>query len=134
MTNHNIDVQSITHVPSNVTVERPDTGIVSNKVQNDVTLSAGFPVIWISRVNDLGVSPLGIVRTGNSSIPFSSTLSHNPKVMTVEMHWVSEGYNAVKNNADGLALSEVVDVPLRVIGIRGVAEVGEEKQRVAGYS
>jgi hypothetical protein len=132
MTNHNIDVQSITHVPSNVAVEGPDTRIVSNKVQNDVTLSAGVPVVWVSSVNNLSVSPLWIFWTSNSSIPFSSTLSHNPEIMTVEMHWVSEGYNAVKDNADGLTMSEVVDVPLRVVGIRGVAEVCEEKQRVAG--
>jgi hypothetical protein len=38
----------------------------------------------------------------------------------------------MKNNANGLATPEVVDVPLGIIRVRRVSEVGKKEQRVAG--
>ena len=40
----------------------------------------------------------------------------------------------MKNKANGLAAPEVVDVPLGIVRIRSVTEVGEQKQRVTVLS
>lgn len=70
--------------------------------------------------------------TSDGSIPSASTLSDNPKIVTVEMHRVGEWDDAMKNKANGLATPEVVDVPLGIIRVRRVSKIGKKEQRVAG--
>ena len=35
-----------------------------------------------------------------------------------------------KDHANGGAIAKVVDIPLRILGVGGVTEVGEEEQRM----
>jgi hypothetical protein len=70
------------------------------------------------------------MRASNSSIPSAGSLRYDPEIVAVEMHWVREGNDTVKNKANRPAASEVVNVPLGIVGIRSVTEIGEQKQRM----
>ena len=67
------------------------------------------------------------MRATNGSIPSAGSLSHDPEIVAVQMHWVREGNDTVNNEANRLAAAEVVDVPLGIKMIRRVTGVGKQK-------
>ncbi len=47
--------------------------------------------------------------------------------MSLEMHGVGGWDDVLDNDADGVVVTEVVDTPLRIIGVRSVALVCEDE-------
>ena len=70
------------------------------------------------------------MRASNSSIPSAGSLRYDPEIVAVEMHWVREGNDTMKDKTNRLAASEVVDIPLGVVRILSVTEIGEHKKRM----
>lgn len=52
--------------------------------------------------------------------------------MPMKMQWVSCWEEVANDELDGCVLSKVVNVPLRVIGIRSIAEICEQQKGIAG--
>jgi len=51
--------------------------------------------------------------------------------MAVEMHWVREGIDGVNHQTNRFALIEIINVPLRIVWIRGVTQICKKKKRMA---
>jgi len=100
-----------------------------------------WPDAWVVHVdlNDemaagdelLGIAALGIFRVDDGAVPFEArALGQNEHGVAVKMHWVGSGRLVCEDEADRRVAAEVVDVPLRVEGVRVVAGVVEEKRGV----
>ena len=51
--------------------------------------------------------------------------------MAVQMHGVGGAELILDNNANGAVVPEIVDIPLGVVGVREVALIRKDKDRVA---
>ena len=126
---HGIDVETCAHVPSNVAVKRPDTGIVG-VVLNDQVRRHDGTVDYARGQQDLHISSLRVLDVSNSTIPLADAFSENVEVVAMKMHRVRSWDLVLHDNADRVVVTEVVDVPLRVVGIRGIAQVCQEQNWV----
>lgn len=117
-------------MPGDVAVERPDARIV-RVVLNDHVARAGSTVSVVGcRLQDLHIAPLGIFYVGNGSVPCADAFGEDIEVMAMEMHRVRSGDFVFHNEADAVVGAEVVDIPLGIIGVRGVSQVGEQEDWV----
>ena len=86
-----------------------------------------------ARLQQLRVSALG-VHAVDAPVPVADAFGYDPEVVAVEVHGVGSAgdvYEVAQDDADGWGRVEVVDVPFWVVGVGGVAEVGEKEERVA---
>ena len=118
-------------MPSDMTMKRPHPRIIGQDINHHITR---FPRTGIPPVEEMCVPSLRVLGMRDDSVPFPHPLSDDPEGMAVEVHWVRYGDFAAQNDADRGAITKVVDVPLRVVGVGGVALVCEEEYRVAEIS
>ena len=64
-------------------------------------------------------------------IPSASALSKDIEIVAVEMHGMRSGEVVLQDNSYRGIGAEIEDIPLRVVGIGGVALIGEDENRVA---
>ena len=81
-------------MPCNVAMKRPNPRIIGNEIEYNIALPAS-QITRIPHIEKLSIPPLWILGSCHSSIPGTSSLSHNPEVMTVEMHGVREWVDGV---------------------------------------
>lgn len=84
-------------------------------------------------MQQLRVSALGIHGI-DAPVPFADAFGYDPEVVAVEVHGVGSAGDVdevAQDDADGCGGVEVVNVPFWVVGVGGVAEVGEEEEGVA---
>ena len=124
-----IDIETCAHVPSNVAVKRPDTRVVGVVLNDQVSRDDGT-VDDARGLQDLHISSLCVLDMSNSTIPLADTFSENVEVVTVKMHRVRGWDLVLHDDANGVVVAEVVDVPLRVVGVRYVAQVCQEQNGV----
>lgn len=128
ITHHNVHRKTIADMPSDMTMERPYSRIIGHEIYHHI---AWLPWTGIPPVDELRVPSLRVLGARNDSIPLSHPLSDDPDGMTVEVHWVRDGDVTAHDEADRGAITKVVDVPLGVVGVGGVALICEEEYRVA---
>ena len=118
-------------MPRNMAMQRPNPRIIRLKLQHH---KPRLPRRIIHRLQQLHIPPLR-VHLLDVPIPLPDTLGHNPEIVAVEVHGVGDvvAEVVVENDTDGGVCAEVVDVPLGVVGIGGVAFVGEDEEGVAGF-
>ena len=73
----------------------------------------------------LDIPPLRIIWVDSRPIPSASAFVDYPEVVSMKMHGVSGREEVADDDLHRCILPKVVDVPLRVIGIRGIPEVCE---------
>lgn len=105
-------------------MERPHPRIISQEINHHITR---FPWTGIPPVEELCVPSLGVFGIRDDSVPFPHPLSDDPEGMAVEVHWVRERDMTAQDNADSGAFTKVENVPLRVVGVGGVALVCEKE-------
>lgn len=76
-----VDVQASAHVPGDVTMQWPDTGIILVPLENNV---AGCTVGQTS-LHQLDITTLGVVCMGDGSVPFTNTLGKDMVIVAVKM-------------------------------------------------
>ena len=69
----------------------------------------------------------------HATVPGADAFGKHVEVMAVEMHGVCGGEGVFDDDADGGVGAEVVDVPLWVGRVGGVALVCEDEEGVAGW-
>lgn len=99
-------------------MERPNPRVISHEFYNSI---AHARRIRIPKVHELRIPSLRVLRSRYHSIPLSYPLGDDPEVVTVEVHRVCEGGQAAQDEANRSVLTKVVYVPLRVVGVRGIA-------------
>lgn len=105
-------------MPSNMAMERPNPRVISQEINNSIAHALRKR---IPKIDELRIPSLRVLRSRDHSIPLSYPLRDDPEVVAMEVHWVCEGGQAAQNETNGCVLTEVEDVPLRVIGIGGIA-------------
>ena len=108
-------------------MQGPDTWIVGVELQHDVSWCAGDGVV---AGKNLHVTALRVRRVDDCTVPVSDAISEDPEIVAVEMHGMRRGEMVSDNDPDGCVLAVVVNVPLGVVWIGGVAELGEEENRM----
>lgn len=124
---HGVDVQARGHVPRDVAVEGPDARVVGVVLDDEMTGSGRG-----TGLQDLDIPSLRVRGMDGGAVPRAGSFVHDPEVVSVEVHGVGGGEEVANDELNGRVLAEVVDVPLRVVGIRGVAEIGEQQKGVTG--
>ena len=120
-----IDVQTRADMPRDMAMERPHARIVRVILEHDIARRASS-----ARLNDLHIATLGICLVNDCAVPGSDALGQDVEIVAVEMHGVGGWELVLDDDTDGAVGSEVVDVPLGVKGIRDVALIGEDEDRV----
>lgn len=116
-------------MPSDVAVERPDTGVVSVDLDDNVAWHG----VADSDRQDLYVSSLRVRGVDNGAVPDSGSLSQYVHVVPVHMHGMDASAGVVvDDDADGVAGAEVVNVRFSWEVL--FAKLGFEKQRVVVVS
>ena len=105
-------------MPSDMTMERPHPRIIGQEINHHITR---FPRTGIPPVDDVCVPSLRVLWPRDDSVPFPHPLSDDPEAMAVEVHGVHNGDSVAQDEADRGAITKVVDVPFRVVGVGGVA-------------
>lgn len=105
-------------MPSNMAMERPNPRVISHEFYNHIVHA---PISRMSKVHELRIPSLRVLRPRDHSIPFSHPLRDDPEVVAVEMHWVYERDQAAQDDANRGVIAEVEDIPLRVIGVGGIS-------------
>ena len=120
-----IHIQPRAHMPRNVAMERPHARVVCVVLQHEVAGVGGAATL-----DDLHVAALciGLVRDG--AVPLADALGEDVEVVPVEMHGVGGAEFVFDDQAHGGVVFEVVDVPFGVVGVGGVALVGEDEDRM----
>ena len=119
---HDVDIKPTAHVPRDMAMERPHAWIVRVELQNQVSWLL-YPVFGDARLDKLRVATLR-VREVHVPLPLPCALSQHPEVVPVQVHGVrgpAHVEEVAQDNADGGGGAEVVDVPLWVVGVGGVA-------------
>jgi hypothetical protein len=99
-------------------MEWPNPRVISHEFNNSI---AHARRIRIPKIHELRIPPLWVLRSRDHSIPLSHPFRDDPEVVAVKVHWVCEGGQAAQDEADGRVLTKVVYVPLRVVGVGGIA-------------
>lgn len=88
----------------------------------------------IHRLQELDVATLR-VHALDGAVERADALVHDPEIVAVEVHGVGDvvAEVVVDDDADGGVCAEVVDVPFGVVGVGGVAFVGEGEEGVAAF-
>lgn len=122
---HDIDVQPSRHVPCDVAMERPHTWVVRDELNDNVARGAGHGAL-----NQLHITSLGVGLMDNGAVPCAHTFGQNVEIMTVQMHRMRGSALVFDDDSDARVGTKVVDVPLRIVGIRGISPVGEQEDWV----
>lgn len=117
-------------MPSNVAVERPDARVIRVILNDHVTRVNSTVSVDACRLQELHVAPLGILYVSNGSVPHADALGEDVEIVAMEMHRVRGSDLILHNDANAVVCPEVVDVPLWIVGVRGVPKVGKQKDRV----
>ena len=110
-------------MPRNMAMKRPHARIIRLVFQHNIPrLTRRI----IHRLQKLHIATLR-VHLLDGAVPLADALSHDPKIVSMEMHGVGDvvAEVVVDDDADGGVCAEVVDVPLGVVRVGGVALVGE---------
>ena len=128
-THHNINIKPLTNMPSNMAMQRPHARIIRLELEHDIPRVTGR---IIRGLEELDVATLRVDLL-DGAVPLADALGDDPEVVAVEVHGVGgvEAEVVVDDDADGGVCAEVVDVPLGVVGVGGVALVGEGEDGVA---
>lgn len=120
-----VDVQTSTDVPCDVTMHRPDTGVVLVPLENDVAGST----IEQTGLHKLNVTTLCVVCVGDGAVPLTNAFSENMVIVAVKMLELlsaMKGYTendrtydgmwgeemVLHNDSYGTVAAKVVDIPL----------------------
>ena len=121
-----VDVQARADVPRDVAVERPHPRVIRLVLQHDIAgVGRG------TGLHDLHVAALGVLLVDDRAVPGSDALGEDVEVVAVEVHRVVLCKFVFDDDAHGAVVSEVVDVPFGIGGIRDVALVGEDENGMA---
>lgn len=118
-------IQTPTNMPSDVTVERPNTWIICVVLEDKVAIGThhlDISALWVRRVND------------SCSVVIAWPFGEDLHVVSVEMHRVRGGRVVVDDHADGAVTAEVLHVPfgweceVALVGLEedGLVVVGPE--------
>lgn len=113
---HGVDVQARGHVPGDVAVERPDARVIRVVLDDEMTRRGRR-----TGLQDLDIPSGRVCWIDGGSVPSARPFVDDPEVVSVEMHGVRGRKEVANDELHGRVLPEVVDVPLRVVGIRGVS-------------
>jgi hypothetical protein len=78
-----IHIQTGTDVPGQVTMERPDAGVVQDEIDHHVPDSNALH----TGLEYMGVSPHGVVEA-DGAVPLAQPFGNNPEVVSVKVHGV----------------------------------------------
>lgn len=120
-----VDVQSGADVPCDMAMERPDSRVICDVLENNIPRCGSG-----ARLHNLHVATLSVLLVSDLAVPGSDALSQDVEVVPVEMHGVRGWELVLDNDADGAVVPEVVDVPLGIKGVGNVALIGQDKDRV----
>lgn len=120
-----VDIQSSAYMPSDVAMKRPHAGVVCVVLQDEISRSG-----CAAGLNELHITTLSVALMGDGSIPGSYTLGKDIEIMAVEMHGVGSEEFVLDDKADGCVVAKVVNIPLRIEGVRGVALICTNKNWV----
>ena len=112
-------------MPGDMAMERPDTRIVRRPLDDHVAR-----IIRSTAMEQVDITTLRIERIGDDTVPGTATFGQDLEIVAVEMHGMDGAEDVADDEADGVGGAEIVDVPVRVVGVGGVALVGEEEERV----
>ena len=116
-------------MPRDMAMKRPHTRIIRLVLQDNI------PRLTRRIIHGLQQLHIAALRVHllDTAVPLADALGDDPEVVPVEMHGVGDvvAEVVVDDDADGGVCAEVVDVPLGVVGVGGVALVGEGEDRVA---
>ena len=120
-----------------MTVQRPHPRIIRLELHDQMTRAWGLARRrWIPLPHHLGIPSLRVIHVARGAIPHAAALGQDEEIVAVQMHGVGcmVGIDEVGHvDADIGFVTGVVDVPLGVIGVGGVAAVGFKKDRVAEF-
>lgn len=99
-------------------MERPHPRIIGQEINHHITRLSrtGIPPI-----DDVCVSSLRVLGTRDDSVPFPHPLGDDPETMAVKVHGMHNRDSVAQDEADRGAITKIVDVPLRVVGVGRVA-------------
>ena len=112
-------------MPGDVAMERPHAGVIGLVLEHDIARSGRG-----AGLDELHVTTLGVGLMDDGTVPGADALGENVEIVAVEMHGVGSREFVLDDDADGTVVSEVVDVPFGVEGIRDVALVGQDEDGV----
>ena len=84
----------------------------------------------------MGISSLRIAGVDDRPVIITIAFVKNKEVVAMQVHWMGSVVISdviAKNKPDCLIGAEIVDVPLRVVGVRCVSIVGQIKDRMAVF-
>lgn len=117
-------------MPRNMAMRWPHSRVVRLEFNHYVTRPVFSPGL-----QDLRIPSLWIALVHNRRpVPSSNAFGQHPEIVPVEVHWVVAARHTdkvVDDETDRGVGAEVVDVPLRVERVGGVAKLGEQEERVA---
>ena len=125
-THQNVNQQTRAGMPKAMAMQRPNPGIIRIPLNHDIRR-----YIRGARCHELRVATLRVRRVRDRAVPFAEAFCQDPKDVAVQMHRVDKRKVVSDDGADGGVLGKVVDVPVGVVGVRGVAFGCEEEKRVA---
>ena len=127
---HDVDVQSAGHVPCDVTMEGPHTWVVRDELDHNKARSGRVQ----RALNDLHITSLRVGLVDNGAVPCALALRQDVEVVTVQMHGMRRAAEVLHHEPNASIGPKVVDVPLRIIRIRGVPTIGKQKNGVVHVS
>ncbi len=105
-------------MPRDVAMERPHARIGAVVLHDDIPI----------RLQHLHIPPLRVSTIHNAPVPEAQAFIQHVHVVAVQMHRVGGRRSVFDNQAHRGGIPRIVDVPFRVIGVGGVADVCEEEQ------
>lgn len=122
---HDVDVQPGRHVPCDVAMEWPHTWVVRDELNDDEARGACHRAL-----NQLHITSLGVGLMGNFAVPCANTFSQDVEIVPVHMHWMGGSTLVFDDDSNAGVGAIVVDIPLGVVGIRGIPPIGEQENWV----
>ena len=116
-------------MPRNMAMQRPHARIIRLVLQHNIP---GLTRRIIHGLQQLHIAALRVDLL-DGAVPLAHALGDDPEIVPMKMHGVGDvvAEVVVDDDADGGVCAEVVDVPLGVVGVGGVALVGEGEDGVA---
>ena len=114
---HGGDVKPIRGMPSNMTMQWPDTWVVGIILKHHIT----------PRLQHLHITTLRVIRVGYPTVPSSHTFSKDVEAVAMHMHWMRRGTLVIQNESDATITAEIVHVPLRIIRVGCITLCGEQQ-------
>ncbi len=112
-------------MPRDMAMERPHARVVRDVLQHDIPRRGRR-----TRLHELDVATLRVGLVDDGAVPGADALGEDVEVVAVKMHGVRGAEFVLDDDADGAVGAKVVHVPLGVVGVREVALVGENENRV----